>query len=382
MRVVHVCGDLGLYGAENVVALLMQHTNEPDVELFVMTVNRSDHPEARQRAGVPVVAIERGGRKDLGFLGRMIRELRRLRPEVVHTHGHHGRYWGRLAAAVAGVPIIVHTEHNSDLIAPSPRLLFNALNRVLRGRTAAFIAFTNGQRERLARAEGVPAARVEVIPNGIPPRAADPGVRARGRAALGVAPDELALLVVGRLFPPKRLDIAIDALAALPPALRGRARLLLTGDGPLREALTAQAAGLGLADRVRFLGFRTDVRDLLAGADVALLTSAREAMPLALIEAMLERTPIVSTPWAGAELMLGAGRYGRIAGDFSPAAVAEALRETLEDPAAAAERAAAARAYALDEFDVAKQARRYAALYRRLSARMRAASSVMTAERS
>ena len=76
MRVVHVCGDLGLYGAENVVALLMQHTREPDLELVAMTVNRSKHPEARERVGVPVVAIERDGRKDVTFLFRMVRALR------------------------------------------------------------------------------------------------------------------------------------------------------------------------------------------------------------------------------------------------------------------------------------------------------------------
>src|ERR1700730_14325365 len=109
MRVVHVCGDLGLYGAENVVALLMQHTREPDVELVAMTVNRSKHPEAAERVGVPVVRIDRDGRKDVGFIFRMVRALRRLRPDVVHTHGHHGRYWGRLAAVLAGVPAIVHT---------------------------------------------------------------------------------------------------------------------------------------------------------------------------------------------------------------------------------------------------------------------------------
>src|SRR5579875_718554 len=131
MRVVHVCADLGLYGAENVVALLMQHTAEPDIALVAMTVNRTAHPEARARAGVPVVAIERTGRYDVRGIVRMIAALRRIRPDVVHTHGHHGRYWGRLAAVLAGVPLVVHTEHNPDLTTPRPRAVFTALNRLL-----------------------------------------------------------------------------------------------------------------------------------------------------------------------------------------------------------------------------------------------------------
>ncbi|MDB5028382.1 MAG: glycosyltransferase [Candidatus Eremiobacteraeota bacterium] len=378
MRVVHVCGDLGLYGAENVVALLMQHTRESDVELVAMTVNRSKHPEAAERVGVPVVRIDRDGRKDVGFIVRMVRALRRLRPDVVHTHGHHGRYWGRLAAVLAGVPAIVHTEHNPDLTPPSPRRLFDGLNRLLNPRTAAFVDFTPRRRRELADAEGIPLDRIVVIPNGIPPVERTGGRRVAARAALGLDPAEIGIVVVARLFPQKRQDLAIDAVAALPQTLRSRARLVLIGDGPLRDELEARAAAAGLGDAVRFLGFRTDARELLAGGDVALLTSGREAMPLAIIEAMLEDVPIVSTPWAGADAMLGGGRYGLIASDFSAESVAAALREAIEKPVAALERAADALTHARVEFDVGTQARRYTALYRELAARTGSAKRVVT----
>jgi glycosyltransferase involved in cell wall biosynthesis len=382
MRVVHVCGDLGLYGAENVVALLMQHTREPDVELVAMTVNRTKHPEARRRAGVPVVAIERAGRRDAGFLWRMVRELRRLRPAVVHTHGHHGRYWGRLAALLAGVPLIVHTEHNPDLTPPKPRWVYEGLNRLLNPRTSAFVDFTSRRREELSAAERIPLEKIVVIPNGMPAAPPDPGRRDRARTALGLADGEIAVIGVARLFPQKRHDIAIDALAALPEPLRARTRLIVAGDGPLRDELAARAEAAGVAGRVSLLGFRTDARELLAGADVALMTSAREAMPLAMIEGMLEGAPVVSTPWNGAEKMLGEGRFGLVARDFSPAAVADAIREVVERPAEAAERAAAARTYASVEFDVGTQARRYAQLYRDLIARTRSAKRLITAARS
>ncbi|HYW54499.1 MAG TPA: glycosyltransferase [Dongiaceae bacterium] len=382
MRVVHVCGDLGLYGAENVVALLMQHTREPDLELAAMTVNRSEHPEAAARVGVPVIAIGRRSRRDVFFIVRMVAALRRRKADVVHTHGHHGRYWGRLAAVLAGVPLIVHTEHNPDLTPPAPRWVFGALNRLLNPRTAAFVDFTPRRREELAAAERIPLERIVVIPNGVPPVEPDPAARAKARAELGLAPDDLAVMVVARLFPQKRQDLAIDAVAALPPELRERVKLILVGDGPLRDELRVQAIGRGLDEQVRFVGFRTDARALLAGADAALLTSAREAMPLAIIEAMLERAPIVSTPWAGAHAMLGDGRYGVIAEAFTPAAVAAALRSALEDRTGAAARAADALEHARTEFDVATQAQRYAALYRALSARTRPAKSLITAVRS
>ena len=382
MRVVHIVGDLGLYGAENVVALLMQHTQETDLQLFAMTVNRSDHPEGRARAGVPVIAMERAGRRDLGFIVRMVLALRKLRPDIVHTHAHHGRYWGRLAAVLAGVPLIVHTEHNPDLTPPAPRWAFAALNRFLSPRTAAFIDFTPRRRLELAAAEGIPPERIAVIPNGMPLVEPASEGRTQARALMGLAAGELAVIVVARLFAQKRLDLAIDAVAELPAELRDRTRLILVGDGPLRDDLRAQAEARGIGARVAFLGFRTDARSLFAGADVALLTSQREAMPLAIIEAMLEQAPIVSTPWAGADGMLGGGRYGLIADDFTPAAVGAALRTALTDPASAQERAAAAGAHARTEFDVATQAARYAALYRELSARTRSASAVITAARS
>jgi glycosyltransferase involved in cell wall biosynthesis len=382
MRVVHVSGDLGLYGAENVVALLMQHTSEPDIELVAMTLNRSEHPEARRRVGVDVVEVDRKGRYDLAGILRAVAALRRLKPAVVHTHAHHGRYWGRLAAVLAGVPIIVHTEHNPDLRPPAPRWFFSGLNRLLNPRTTAFIDFTPQRRADLAAAEGIPLERIAVIPNGIPALDADAGARERARAELGAGPGEILIVVVGRLFEQKRPDLAIDAVAALPEALRTRVRLALLGDGPLLPSLRERAVSSGIADQVRFPGFRTDARALLAGADVALLTSSREAMPLAIIEAMFAGVPIVSTPWDGADAMLAGGRYGNVASAPEPHAIAAALRDVVENPAAANQRAAAALAHASVEYDVATQARRYATLYRELSARTASASRVITAARS
>ncbi|MGP6157342.1 MAG: glycosyltransferase [Vulcanimicrobiaceae bacterium] len=382
LPVVHVCAQLGSYGAENVVVRLMLHTPERDAALVAMTIGPWTHPEVRDKLDFPIVEIRRRGRFDFFFLMRMVGELRRLRPDVVHTHGHHGRYWGRLAAVLAGVPLIVHTEHNSELAPPSPRSLFGALNRWLAPRTTAFVTFNQLRQAELSAAEHVAIDRISVIPNGIPIQETGPEARERVRRELGLDAGDVAILMLVRLATEKRLDIAFDALAALPDPWRARARLIVVGDGPLRAELKGQTERLGLTNRVRFLGFRSDASELLAGADVLLLTSAREAMPLAIVEAMVARVPVVSVPWKGAVALLEGGRLGLVTASYEPAEVAASIAAVFEDPGAALARATAASELARAEYDVTTQARRYTDLYRRLSAATRSARSRIPAARS
>jgi glycosyltransferase involved in cell wall biosynthesis len=373
MRVMHVAADLGTYGAERFVAQLLGRLHEPGLELAALTVADSrpgDAPDdvARFSAG-------RRGRFDLTFAARMTAAMRAWRPDIVHTHTHAGKYWGRIAAIAAGVPAIVHTEHNSEFGAPAP---FWWLNRLLLRRTAAVVAVSQAQRDRLVADEHADPARIVVIPNGIIVAEPDSAARGRARAALGAAGDEQLLLHVGRLSAVKNQALAIEAAALLP----GRVRLVLAGEGRDRDALQRLADARGVTARTTFLGYRDDAATLVAGADAALVTSHNEAMPLAIIEALLAAAPVVSTPWRGAAGMLGDGAYGLVAADYTPAGFATAVRAVLDDPAAAAERAGRAAAFARVEYDIETAARRHVALYREVISRSRSASRAMTAPRS
>jgi len=370
----HVAADLGTYGAERFVVLLLEHlSSEPDLELAALTLAAArpgDAPPAVAR-----FAAGRSGRYDLAFLGRLAGAMRAWSPDLVHTHTHAGKYWGRLAAILAGVPAIVHTEHNSEFGAPAP---FRPLNRLLLRRTDAVIAVSAAQRDRLIADERIAPDRIVVIPNGIPVAPPDPAARARARTQLAAAPGEQLVVSVGRLSAVKNQGLAIEALALLPAAVR----LVLIGEGRDRAALAQSARERGVAGRVALFGYRADAAALVAGADVALLTSRNEAMPLAAIEAMLAGTPVVSTPWRGAAEMLGAGERSVVSADFSAAATANAIRAVLDDPDAAAVRAARAETYARAEYDIVVTARRHAALYREVIARKRSAKPAITAPRS
>jgi glycosyltransferase involved in cell wall biosynthesis len=375
VRVLHVISDLGTYGAERFVLRLLKAFDEPDVESAALTIAAPRGPRPALR--VPLFGADRRGKFDLGFLGRMVGAMRRWRPDVVHTHTAWGKYYGRIAALAAGVPRIVHTEHNSEYGLPLPGL-FRAVDLFMNPRTAAVVTFSPTQARRLAREERIPPERIAVIPNGIPLAAPRPEARAEARRALGAVEGEPTIVHVGRLSAVKNQRLALEALARLP----GPARLVLIGTGADRPALEALARELGLGERAVFLGYREDAAELLHGADALAVTSLNEAMPLTVIEAMAAGAPVVSAPWAGADDMLGGGAYGLVAPDFSPAGFAAGLSALFADPAAARARAERAQAHARAEYDIRTTVRRHAELYRALSAGTRAASPRMTSARS
>ena len=364
LRVMHVITDLGTYGAERFLLELLTELPSHPLTIGVTLVAGRSVPERLRGGGVDVCALGRSGRYDFRFLPRMVGHFNAWKPDIVHTHTHHGKYWGRLAAMLAGVPTVVHSEHNSDLRAGPT---FAALNRLLHPRTKRFVALSETHRSSLERAERIPAERIVVIPNGIRlPASSDRGA---ARGALGIRDETtLALLHVGRLSAVKNQRLALTALALLDPALRRRAQLFFAGDGEDRAMLAERAQALGIAANVVFLGYRDDIPALLPAADAWLMTSLNEGMPISMIEAMAAGVPIVSTPWNGSAAMLEGGAYGWLSPSYSPEAFASALASALREPDEARSRAERARTHASSLFSIERTAEQYAALYRGLVA--------------
>jgi len=364
VRIMHVIASLSGYGAEHFVAGLLPLLAAAGAEVGALTLYPPKSAQSNgDLNGVPVFCAGRRRRVQIDFFPRMVRAILSFQPTIVHTHMHNGKYWGRLAAAAARVPCIVHTEHDSNLHRLAIERVADAL---LLPVTTRFIAFSEDQRERLARADRIPLSRIVVIPNGIVHRPVEPHTRERGRALLGIAPFQRAVMMIGRLEAPKNHELALRAFASLPARLSATTKLCLVGDGSRGEELRAMSEALGIANRVSFFGFRSDAADLLAGADVMLMTSRAEAMPIAIIEAMGVGTPIVSTPWFGVDALLESGRLGYIAADFEPETVALTLAEALRDPEGALFKGQAARRRALARYDLNEAVRRHLDLYRSL----------------
>ncbi|MBV8353910.1 MAG: glycosyltransferase family 4 protein, partial [Candidatus Eremiobacteraeota bacterium] len=179
------------------------------------------------------------------------------------------------------------------------------------------------------------------------------------------AADKPIVLCVGRFGAVKNQRLAVEAFAAS-KRLRDGARLVFAGDGTHEDAVRALARERAVSDVVRFLGHRSDVAEIMAAADVLLMTSHNEAMPLVALEAMHAGLPIVTVPWLGSAELFEDGKTALITGDYAPERVAAALEEALEDRACALERARAAREVALQQYTLSACAKRHAELYRSL----------------
>jgi glycosyltransferase involved in cell wall biosynthesis len=249
--------------------------------------------------------------------------------DVVHVHSAKAGFVGRLAASLRGKrKACVFTPHGWSWWAAdgAEAKLYLGLERLAARWCRTIVALSDDERAAGLDARVGRAEQYRVIPNGVPLE----------RFALPRAPVRGRILMVGRLAPPKRPDLALRAFAKARERIP-EAELHVVGDGPLRPGAEALAAELGLEGAVRFLGNREDVPELLAEAECALLASDYEGCPLAVVEAMAASVAVAATAVGGTGELVRPGATGALAAEDDVEGLARALEEVLDDPARAAE---------------------------------------------
>ena len=369
LRVLHVIPTLSGGGAETFLCALAAAFDPSLVHTGVMPVYPSTVPFDRaQLRQIEVVKIDRRGRYDPGFLPRIVAGIRRFRPDVVHAHLHNGKYWGRIAAIAARVPIVVFTEHSPQGEARSfPEIVVDeVINRV----TDAVITFTDQQRLMLIAKERIPAAKLTVIENGINlPDLPDGRHRSDARERLGIGSREFSVFIVGRLAHVKNAQLGIRALGVLEASIRSSIRLCVIGDGPEYESLRELARAQDVEKRVTFFGHRNDVKDLLYGADVLFIPSLVEGMPLAGLEAMTVGLPVISTPWPGSRELFVHRGTGIVLSDWEPHTAAAAFEYAATRPEQLRRMGESALRFARARYDIRRAAREHERLYAELARR-------------
>ena len=293
------------------------------------------------------------------------RALRRLvggwRPHVVQAHGGEGF---KYAVGSRGLAPVVYRRIGWSWVTGRAR---TATHGRLMRRAARVVAVADAVARETVERFGVPATRVVTIPRGVDPQRLRP--KAGGdatRRALGVSADGPVILSLGALTwekdPLAALDVAGEALREIPEAT-----YLVAGEGPLETELRRAAAGMGLEDRVLFLGSRSDVADLLAASDIVLLASRSEGMPGAVIEAGMAGVPAVAYSVAGVPEVIADGETGLLAPRGDRDALAGLLRKALADADLRSRLGAAARERYRSAFGIDAVAQRFLDVYREVA---------------
>ncbi|MFI5346523.1 MAG: glycosyltransferase family 4 protein [Elusimicrobiota bacterium] len=296
------------------------------------------------------------------------------RPDVVHTHSSKAGILGRLAAALAGVPVVIHTYHGfgfHDRQNPFVKGAYVLLEKLC-ARFTTRLVYVSRANAAYAERHGLgSAASAEIIRSGI--RLADFPAKtdaAKLKMSAGIGMHKPVVLSIGNLKPQKNAADFVAAAAKV-AARVPEARFVFLGDGPQRRALEARAFALGVGDKISFLGWRRDGAQWLAAADVFALTSLWEGLPRALVEAMKTGLPSVCYATDGVVDVLRDGENGRLVAPGDVDAFAERLIELLTDEPLRRRLGAAAAGSIGPEFDIDGMVSSQEALYERLLAERR-----------
>lgn len=360
VRVLYVVGDLGRGGAQKQLYLLLKHMDRRAFAPTVVTLAEGGlWTEPVRALGVPVVELTRRRSLELGRFFGLWRAVRRTAPAILQTLLFSDHAYGLLAGRLAGVPILV-TSRRIDRYGEATSVL-RKLSQLLWRWADATIC--NAERSRESAPPSL-VARHTVIPNGIEP---DLPTRTRGdvRRELGLSEDAIVVGGLGRLVAQKNQALWIDVAADV-VRTRPETRFLLVGGGPLEAELRGQISRLGIEDAVILTGDRSDVADVMGAMDIFLLTSDREGMSNATMEAMSLGLPCVVTDAGGAGELIVDGQSGYVCRRGDRATLADRLGRLLDDPQLRRRLGSSARDRVHDLFSPERMARSTEALYRRL----------------
>jgi glycosyltransferase involved in cell wall biosynthesis len=357
MKVAHVHRIRGIGGSERHLLALLPSLAARGLELVMLGLDdpAGDPKPFYDALDVPTVRLPCPRDLDPLLLERLVRALRRLRPDVVHTHLVHADVYAGLASILTRTSL-VSTKHNDD---PFRAGVFRYVERGLAARTARIVTITDSLRRFTIERVGIPAAKVTTIRYGL-----DEPPRAWGTNPPDTVPaDARVVLAVARLVEQKGLDVAVRALTGVrerhPDVV-----LVVLGEGPERARLESLARELGIADAVFLLGRVPDVTAWLRRATLLVHPARWEGFGLALLEAMLVELPVVATRVSSIPEVVVDDVTGLLVPPDEPDALAEALARVLDDPDGYG---AAGLARARSEFSVERMAEQTAAVYAALS---------------
>lgn len=366
LRVCQLITELGPAGAERCVYELSRRLDKDRFDVQVVALRDGEVAEWLEKAGIKVTVLGVHSKFDVIKLGKLARLLRREQIDLLHTHLFHADLAGRPAAYLADVPHVVHTIHVAEArfrpwqFAYS-RLMANACDRL--------ICVSDSVYEFHPRRTGLPNWRYSVIPNGIDANAFthDTSARKRLRKEWGLSDDQPCLAFVGRLDYQKGIDTLMAAVSHL--GARGAPiDLVVAGNGSQRRIVSNFIKHGEGGSQCRMLGFVSDVRSLLSAADLVVMPSRWEGLPIVAVEAMSAGLPVIATRVAGLKEVVVDGETGLLIEPNNGAVLADTIESLLGDAELRKKLGQAGRARVLEHYSIAANIAAHEKLYEEIAA--------------
>lgn len=365
-RILHLIDTAGPGGAETVLIHLVDGLEERGWESRVLVPRADWLYEQLAKRGVDCRLAESRGRASFRLLLSLIREIKDFGPHLIHAHFMGSGVYGTIASSLSNGAPLVCTFHGTPDVDPDDRLL-GLKARILSRSRNRIVYVSHHLRRHLEPILGVPSRLGEVIHNGIPFPEEEPPKNAL--TLEGIEPDARLIGAVGNLRPAKDYP---NLLRAAQHVCRSdpKAEFVIAGNGPgeVLQDLRDLQRSLGIEGKVHFLGFRSDVRSILAAIEVFVSSSETEGLPLASVEAMAMGKPVVLTDCGGVPEVVEDGRSGLLVPVKSPQALADGVLRLLGDRELAEQLGKAGRARVRAAFSLRSMLDGYTHLYERLLA--------------
>lgn len=370
MIVTHVIKVTRIAGAETHLLALVDGLCACDISphiALLLEPSRPMHDFFERAESFPIHPLPIRHDLDATLIPRLYRLFRQIKPDVVHTHLLHADLYGIPAARLASVPVVITSRHNDNAFRRQPVL--RQVNRILWRMADAGIAISDSIARFAVEVEGAKAEKVHTIPYGLPytpiPPAEVQEARDTMRENLGFGRNTLLVGMICRLVEQKGVIYGLRAFSRIAAQLPS-AYLIIAGDGPQRRSLEAEMLLLGLQGRVRFLGWRDDVPQIMAALDVLLVPSLWEGFGLVMLEAMAQAVPVIASGVSAIPEIVVHGETGLLTPPRDVDELAVSLAALLGDHALRRHMGMMAQERLEEHFSAGRMIDQTAALYRQL----------------
>ena len=362
INILYIIEELELGGAERVVIDQARLLDKSRFEVKVCCLRRKgDFAPLLEKENLAVIELHKKKGVDLTILLKIIHVIQKHHIDIVHTHLWVANFWGRAAAILTGVPVVV-TEHNVDVW---KKWHHKRIDRLLAPLTQRICTVSEGVKRFYINEVGLPAQKLTVVYNGIEPEPSTSTTSAIEtlKGEFGIKNGAPVLVNIGRLVEAKANHIFIEALEILHQRSDDFFALII-GEGRLKERLMLRGKKLIDADKLIFTGLRKDVPQILDMAAVSVLSSTREGLSMVILESMAKGVPFVATDVGGNRELILDQQTGFLVEENNALALADAIERILKNPTLAERMGKAAQRRVREYFTVTAMIEKMEGIYK------------------